>query len=365
MIRRHVPSLGPYLHWDSGLLSRRRAWVKWWDWASTPGRAPHDGAIMDEALITWSGWIAATAIGLAWLLSRQLRPGDGLDRHALEVQLQEQLDGYGGDEPPPVLRQAARIDPSLVLAILGEAVPGRDPESQQRAGALVLRLDLDELLLKRLWSRRAQARRAAVQLVGCFRWARAQGQLLGLLDDPDGEVAAAAALAALRQVDDLPAVDGLRCLTVLQRRRPLAVAAAAEQLDEAGLWRLLTAWDRSPQAAAPLMQCLARRVMPVAAEIIGICLGHEDPAARRWACAAAAAHGASELLDQLRRLAVEDPARAVRIAAVDAMGALTDAANLAVLERAHGGDDPELRRHAERALAAHGPEGWQRLRKEA
>ena len=323
------------------------------------------GAMPGSVIVAWSGWIVAALVVIAWWLQHHRTRERRVDRHELERLLQDQLDGYGGDQPPPALAAAGRAAPDLVLALLVRAVPGREREAQQRAGALVLRLGLDERLLTRLWSRRADARRMAVELVGCFRWARAQGQLLGLLDDPDDEVAAAAALAALLQVVDLPAVDGLRCLAVLHRRRPLAVADAVERLDEAGLWRLLSAWDHGTATAAPLMQCLARRVMPVPVDLFVAGLALEDAVARRWACAAAAAHGAVELLGELRRLAMDDPARPVRLAAVDALAILTDAANLDVLDRAHRGYDPELRANSERALAAHGPAGWERLRREA
>ena len=315
-----------------------------------------------DNLILWSGWIACVVVLAAWWLTQHRKSWRSQQTRNLEAQLQEYLDGHSDDAVPALTRSMAQHRPDGVLAVLADAVPSRDSAAHARAAILVDALGLADYLAHRLQARQASDRLAAATLVSCFRWARSQMDLLDLLDDPDDRIAAAAALGLLRQVDDLPVVDGLRSLATLHQRRPLAVAAAVDELDEGGLWRLLTAWEQAPAAAAPLMQCLARRVMPVATELLATGLAHADPAARRWACAAIATHQARELLQPLRHSAENDPSLAVRLAAVDALGELTDPANLDILSRIRAHRDDAARQHAERALAAHGPEGWERLR---
>jgi len=279
------------------------------------------------------------------LLIEQLEAEDLDTRQAAVVGL-----GRIGDRRAtrPLLKVLAS-DPSLqvvtagALARIGDAqafeallalVPHPDAAVRQAVIAALNSIghpDMAERIVPLLRDPTPHARESAVRIAGYFGYRECADDLLACSDDSDPSVQRAA-LEHLAFLDD-------------PRVTPRLVRALAE--------------DANPAMRSAAAQALARVDDSQVVRPLGAALGDDDPWVRYFAARALAEHRHLGALDDLTRLAFDDPAGHVRLAAIDAIGRLADPAAIPALSALAASDDVERARAALGALGGIGhPDAW-------
>jgi HEAT repeat protein len=212
-----------------------------------------------------------------------------------------------------------------LLALLGDADPG---VRQAAIGALnsIGHPAMGDRVRELLDDADARVRESAVKIAGYFGYAACADALFDRCRDTD-EIVRAAALEHVAYLDDPRAV-------------PLLIAALATD---------------TPRARAAAAQALAHADGPDTLAALRQALGDPDPWVRYFAVTSLGRQADRASLPRLERIAAEDAAQQVRIAAIGAIGDIgiaSDAAAVQMLTAISEAADQELAVAAVRALGS-------------
>lgn len=200
----------------------------------------------------------------------------------------------------PLLRLVGHPNVAIRQAVVGALNSIGHPDMHRRVRAL---LDAGD----------AAARESAVRIAGYFGYADCLEPLLERSADPDENVRKAA-------LEQLPHLD-----------TPRAAALLAKALQQ----------DTS-RARAAAAQALGQLNDHGAVSLLLDATSDEDVWVRYFAVRALAKHGGQAAIDRLAQLSAADAAMPVRLAAIEALGAMTEPAVLDVLLARVHEDEPEL-----------------------
>ena len=200
----------------------------------------------------------------------------------------------------PLLALLGHGDATVRQAAIGALNSLGHPEMGDRVAGLLTHAD-------------PHTRESAVRIAGYFGYASCADGVFARCADEDEAVRRAA-------LEHLPFIDEARALPVLQR-------AIAED---------------TPRARATAATALGRVEGPEARAILHEALADPDAWVRYFAARALAQHGHENVLDALSALAAEDPATHVRIAALESIGTIDGLRAAAMLQPYAGAADRDI-----------------------